>query len=151
QGFLPRRQVFIEVAERLCGLVFDPRNLFADVAAGCRQCTQFVDLRVEFGNRLFEIKVAAHGFRHQITIGRNAPGGEADLGCVKKSSIFNCLSKHSAQNRSRRVKRGGGAGRGAEPALSGGTPPKSRPERYFCASGCRSRTRLFRRSSTTWV
>ena len=92
QGFLPRRQVVIEVAERLRGLVLDPRNLFADVAAGGRQCAQFVDLGVEFGDWLFEIKVAAHVIRHQINIKRNALGGEADLGCVKKSSIFNRLS-----------------------------------------------------------
>ncbi len=83
QGFLPRRQVGVEIAQRLRGLVLDPRNLIADIAAGRRQRAQFVDLGVEFGDRLFKIEIAAHGIRHQFNIRTNPLAGEADFGSLE--------------------------------------------------------------------
>ena len=71
QGFLPRRQVGVEIVQRLRRLVLDPRDFLADVAAGSRQHAQFIDLGVEFGDGFFEIKVTAHLIRHQINIGAN--------------------------------------------------------------------------------
>ena len=59
-----RARLSKQIAQRLRGLVLDPRNLIADIAAGRRQRAQFVDLGVEFGDRLFKIEVAAHGIRH---------------------------------------------------------------------------------------
>ncbi len=54
----------MEVGQRLRRLVLDPRNLIADVAAGRCQRAQFVDLRFEFGDGLFEVEIAAHLIRH---------------------------------------------------------------------------------------
>ena len=80
QRLLPRRQIGVEIVQCLRRLLLDPRNLFADVAAGCRQRAQFIDLGVEFGDGLFEIEIRAHVIGHQINIGKNAAGGEADSG-----------------------------------------------------------------------
>jgi hypothetical protein len=72
QGLLPRRQVGVELAQRLRRLALDPGNLVADVAAGRRERAQFVDLGFEFGDGFFEIEIGAHGVRHQINIGERA-------------------------------------------------------------------------------
>ena len=86
QGLLPRRQIGVEIAQRLRGLVLDPRNLFPDVAAGRRQRAQFIDLGIEFGNGLFEIEITAHVIRHQGNIRKNAVSGEADFGSREESA-----------------------------------------------------------------
>jgi len=88
QGLLPRRQIGVEIAQRLRGLVLDPRNLFPDVAAGRRQRAQFIDLGIEFGNGLFEIEITAHVIRHQSNIRTNAVSGEADFGSREESTHF---------------------------------------------------------------
>ena len=44
QRLLPRRQIGVEVGQRLLRLVLDARDLVADVAAGRRQRAQFIDL-----------------------------------------------------------------------------------------------------------
>src|SRR6266446_5330650 len=41
QRLLPRREVGVELAQRLRRLVLDPRNLVGDVSAGGRQRAQF--------------------------------------------------------------------------------------------------------------
>jgi len=61
---LPRRQVGVEIVQRLRRLVFHSRDFLADVAAGGRQRAQFIDLGIEFGDGLFKIKVTAHVIRH---------------------------------------------------------------------------------------
>ena len=60
-GFLPGRQVGVEVLERLGGLGLEPRNLIADRnRAASLHGAQLLDLGFEFGNRLFEVEIAAH-------------------------------------------------------------------------------------------
>ena len=59
QRLLPWRQVGVEVGQRLRGLVLDPRDLVADVAAGRGERTQLVDLGLEFGDGLFEVEIGA--------------------------------------------------------------------------------------------
>ena len=71
QRLLPRRQIGVEVGQRLRRLVLDARDLIADVAAGGRQRAQLVDLGLEFGDGFFEVEIAAHLIRHQNNIGRN--------------------------------------------------------------------------------
>ena len=97
QRLLPRRQIGIEIVQRLRGLVLDPRNLLADIAAGRRQRAQFVDLGLEFGDGFFKIEIGAHGIRHQINIGANALGGEADFGSREESTHFQSFSAHSTR------------------------------------------------------
>ena len=152
QRLLPRRQVGVELGERLRRLVLDSRDLVADVAAGRRQRAQFIDLGFEFGDGLFEIEVRAHEIRHQFNIGANAPESEAVVVRANKACIFNCLARNPGRG-PRPFADYAPSCRGCETAVSGETAPKSRRQsgRYFSASGCRSRTRLFRRSSTTWV
>ena len=71
QRLLPRRQIGVEVGQRLLRLVLDARDLVADVAAGRRQRAQFIDLGLEFGDGFFEVEIAAHLIRHQDNIGNN--------------------------------------------------------------------------------
>ena len=87
QGLLPRRQIGVEIAQRLRGLVLDPRNLFADVAAGRRERAQFIDLGVEFGDGLFEIEITAHGIRHHINI-RTKPLERSGFGSREESKYL---------------------------------------------------------------
>src|SRR5258708_25302787 len=96
QCFLPRRQVGVELAQRLRRLVLDARNLVGDVAAGSRQRAQFIDLGFELGDGLFEIEIRAHVIRHQINIRRNALSSEADSDSREKSPLFQLFSPHSS-------------------------------------------------------
>ena len=60
---LPGRQVGIEFLERERGLDLEPVDLVVDGdrAAGLAHGAQFFDLGLQFGHRLFEIEIAAHG------------------------------------------------------------------------------------------
>jgi hypothetical protein len=109
--------------------------------------------------------------RHQINIGAKLPWSEAAPGLHEESThlqIFSVRSRASAG--SLRPTLGSGVsgkgsfgGEGAEVkefTIVGTTiEPGRRREMgqypdfrsYLSASGCRSRTRLFKRSSTTWV
>jgi hypothetical protein len=57
---LPRRQVGIQIDQRLRGALLDACDLVTDVAAAGRERAQFVELGIEFGDRLFEIEIASH-------------------------------------------------------------------------------------------
>src|ERR1700733_8006837 len=171
QRLLPRRQIGVEITQRLRSLFLDPRDLLADVAARCRKHAQFVDLGIEFGDGFFEIEIAAHVFRHQINIGAKQPWSEAAPGSHEESTplqIFSVLSKVSkgslrptlGSEVSGKGSFGGEAAEVKEFTIIGITiEPGRRGKRgqrpdfrsSLSASGCRSRTRLFRRSSTTWV
>src|SRR5712671_537678 len=153
QRLLPWRQIGVEVGQRLRRLVLDSRNLIADVAAGRGECAQLVDLGLEFGNGFFEVEIAAHLIRHQSNIGNNAPRGEAVSIRSKKARIFNDLARNRSglagfiEDTPSRAADGRRLFRGRRRRSQGAPLIES----YFSASGCRSRTRLFRRSSTTWV
>ena len=173
QRLLPRRQTGIEVGQRLRRLVLDPRDLVADIAAGRGKRAQLVDLGLEFGDGFFEVEIAAHLIRHQGNIGNNAVGREAVSDSPQKARIFNDLAWISTAGSliakrtpstaagGRRLFRGRWR-RKSRQAVSSEVATGSREENasdemwapdavYFSASGCRSRTRLFSRSSTTWV
>ena len=66
--FLPRGQVFVEFFERDGGLAFQPADLVAngDRTAGLAHGAQFFDLGLQFGHRLFEIEITAHGARASV-------------------------------------------------------------------------------------
>src|SRR5205085_207444 len=66
------RQAGVELSQRLRGLFLDAGNLLGDIAAAGCQRAQFLDLGIEFGDRLFEVEVAAHVIRHSGTIGRSS-------------------------------------------------------------------------------
>src|ERR1700733_5876347 len=96
QRLLPRRQIRVEVPQRLRSLFLDPGDLLADVAARCRKHAQFVDLGIEFGDGFFEIEIAAHVIRHQINIGAKLSWSEATPGLHEESThlqIFSVRSK----------------------------------------------------------
>ena len=102
QRLLPRRQIGVEIVQRLRRLVLDPRDLLADVAAGRRQRAQFIDLGFEFGDGLFEIEIGAHVIRHQINIGTNARCRAKRIPVrVEKARIFNCLACNPTRGQSR--------------------------------------------------
>ena len=65
---LPGRQVGIELLERERRLHLEAIDFVADRdgAAGLRHGAQLLDLGLQFGHRLFEIEIAAHGFRASI-------------------------------------------------------------------------------------
>jgi len=77
-GLLPWRQIGVEVGQRLRRLVLDARDLVADVAAGCRERAQLVDLGLEFGNGFFEVEIAGASDPASNNIGRNVAAGEVD-------------------------------------------------------------------------
>ncbi len=79
QRLLPRRQVQIEVGQRLRRLVLDLPDLLGDIGARGRKRPQLVDLGVELGDRLFEVEIAAHVIWHQLNIARTGRGVEAGL------------------------------------------------------------------------
>ena len=59
---LPRRQLGVEVAQRLRRLGFEPADVVGDVgrvAAGLHRA-QFLDLGLELGHRFFKVEIAAH-------------------------------------------------------------------------------------------
>ena len=85
---LPRRQIGIELGQRLRRLLLDPRHFVADVAAGRREHAQLVELGLEFGDGLFEVEIGAHLVRHQNNIGMSALSGEADSGRSKESTVL---------------------------------------------------------------
>ena len=60
---LPGRQVGIELLERQRRLHLEPADLVADRDRGIALAhgAQFLDLGLQFGHRLFEIEIAAHG------------------------------------------------------------------------------------------
>ena len=59
---LPRRQLGVEVAQRLRRLGLEPVDLVGDVGGVAARLhgAQFLDLLFEFGDRLFEIEIGAH-------------------------------------------------------------------------------------------
>src|SRR5262249_10263384 len=59
---LPRRQPRIEFIKRRRRLGLEPRDLLADGerVAGLLEGPQFLDLGLKFGDRLFEVEIAAH-------------------------------------------------------------------------------------------
>jgi hypothetical protein len=61
-GLLPRRQLGIEVAERLCRLGLQPGDLVGDVGGVIARLhgAQFLGLGFKLGHRLFEVEVTAH-------------------------------------------------------------------------------------------
>ena len=61
-GFLPGRQRRVELLQRRVGLAFEPGDLLADGdrVAGLLERAQLLDLRLQFGDRLFEIEIASH-------------------------------------------------------------------------------------------
>ena len=102
QRLLPRRQVGVEVGQRLRRFLLDPGDLVADVAAVGRERAQLVDLGLEFGDGLFEIEIAAHLVRHQNNIRTTALSGEAVLPFRKKGRVFNDLARiRSGRSRGR--------------------------------------------------
>src|SRR5258708_29391010 len=59
---LPRRQLRIGLAQLPVGLRLEPRDLVGDIeVAAVGEVPQSLDLALELGNRLFEIKEMAHG------------------------------------------------------------------------------------------
>src|SRR5262245_41073187 len=61
-GFLPGRELCVEISERLCRFALQAGDLFADRgrAVSALQRSQFRHLGLEFRHRLFEIEIAAH-------------------------------------------------------------------------------------------
>jgi len=62
QRLLPGGEALVEVPEGLVGLLLEARHLLGDGHASVARgdLAQFLDLGFEFGDRLFEIEVAAH-------------------------------------------------------------------------------------------
>ena len=65
---LPGREVGIELLERERRLDLEAADLLADGdrAVALAHGAQFLDLGLQFGHRLFEVEIAAHGFRLSI-------------------------------------------------------------------------------------
>src|SRR6185295_9869397 len=114
---LPGGEIVVEFFQRLRRLGFEALDLLDDRHIAARlHGAQFLDLLLEFADRLFEVEIAAHR--------------ASNMGM-------------KAFRRGRRK-------------LAGGVPQVKKAPRiwglgYRSASGCRSRTRLFRRSSSTCV
>ena len=143
-GFLPGRQARIEVFQSLRRLLLDACNLLGDVAAAGGQRAQLVDLRIELGDGLFKIQVAAHVIRHSGTLGRKRRADQTFSEAREESSP---IQSFSASRTSPTINPG-------NRAVSRRSAPEVKAQRtgtHLSASGCRSRTRLFSRSSTTWV
>ena len=75
---LPGRQIGIEFLERDRRLDLEPADLLADGdrAVALAHGAQFLDLGLQFGHRLFEIEIGAHGSSIALWSGR-ADVGEA--------------------------------------------------------------------------
>ena len=126
QRLLPWRQIGIEFSQGLRSLLLDPRNFFANVAAGGRQRAQLIDLGVEFGDGLFKIEIgAAHVIRHLNNIGTKRRGREAVSGLRGEGTQFQSFSVRSGANRGP-VSLSTREGRGREMAVSGEKATKSR-------------------------
>ena len=61
-GFLPRRQLGVDVFQRLRRLRLKAADVLGDRdgVAGLLHGAQLLDLGLELGHRLFEVEVAAH-------------------------------------------------------------------------------------------
>ena len=61
-SLLPGRSAGIEIGERLGRLGLERVDLLADGdrVAPARKSAQFLDLGLEFGDRLFEVEISAH-------------------------------------------------------------------------------------------
>ena len=61
-GLLPRRQIGVEIGERVGRLALETGDLLADRrrGVGIGERAQLLDLGLDLGDRLFEIEVAAH-------------------------------------------------------------------------------------------
>ena len=94
--FLPRRQVGVEVFQRLRRLVLDARNLLADVAAAGSERAQFIDLGIELGDGLFKIEITAHVIRHRHYMGPQLAG---ETGLAGFSSQMNSQVKRRGQDK----------------------------------------------------
>ena len=86
QRLLPRRQIGVEIGQRLRRLLLDLADLLADIGAGRGERAQLVHLGIEFSDGLFEIEVGAHLVQHQANIGKNRRGGETVFGRAWESA-----------------------------------------------------------------
>src|SRR5215212_6189436 len=67
---LPRRQLGIEVAQRLRGLGFKPADIVGYIGCVARGLhrAQFLDLGLKLGHRLFKVEIGAHLRKNAVPV-----------------------------------------------------------------------------------